>query len=294
MNKPFVIDNTHKLENLSFVKILQILSLDVVLGSVCGGLMATKVIGINPGIVWWFVLPFAVWLVYTVDHLSDGLKLGKRAQSKRHLFHYKYRKLFIIIIVLIGLSTGVIAFWFLNVRIVLFGLFLGGIVIIYLILNITIQRFKPVLFQKEIIISIIYTFGIWGGPLALKRFNTEPVNWIILILFVIVAITNLIIFSCYEKEKDIADNQSSIVQILGEKTSSLIIYLLGFLVMIVGIISMIYYQPEKIQIASIIILTIMQFILLNVFINKTYFGKNDRFRFYGDIVFVLPVCLLLF
>ena len=147
-------------------------------------------------------------------------------------------------------------------------------------------------FQKEIIIGIIYTFGIWGGPLALSGFKTTTVNWVIIAMFGLVAITNLLIFSWYENENDIADNQHSIIQLFGKKATGKIIYYLGAVITLTGLVCIFFANTSIAQIAGIFALVIMQLFLVLVFNKKEFFGVNERYRFYGDIVFVVPLIML--
>jgi len=51
-----------------------LLSIDVLLGVLAGSIMAVKILGIHPGLAWWFILPFTVWWIYLTDHYIDGLR----------------------------------------------------------------------------------------------------------------------------------------------------------------------------------------------------------------------------
>ncbi|NOZ45485.1 MAG: hypothetical protein GXO79_01745 [Chlorobi bacterium] len=293
MNTNIKIKEKISFSNPGFLKSLQILSIDVVAGSLSSGLMVTKLVDVKPGFSWWIILAISVWLIYTVDHLADGLKLGYSTSSKRYLFHYHHRKKFIIFIILFGIIASVITFFWLDYRIVYFGLFLGVLVLIYLIINVITTNFSFFLFPKEIIIAIFYTLGIWGGPLALINYSVSFSVLSIMILFGLAALSNLFIFSYFEMEKDIKNKQKSVAILTGEKLLLKIIYILGFLVVLSSLLLIVFTELNKINVLAILILISMQLLLLLIVYRKNYFEVNERYRLLGDAVFLLPLFMIL-
>ena len=77
---------------LSFIEKLNILSIDIVIGSVAGGIFVVKLLNIQPGFAWRIILPFSVWIVYSLDHLIDGIIYKNSSLTLRNLFYYHYRK----------------------------------------------------------------------------------------------------------------------------------------------------------------------------------------------------------
>ncbi|MEZ5145535.1 MAG: hypothetical protein R2759_00215 [Bacteroidales bacterium] len=50
---------------------------------------ASRIFSVTPGVAYWFILPIAVWVVYTSDHLVDAYRLKEKAHTPRHLFHHQ-------------------------------------------------------------------------------------------------------------------------------------------------------------------------------------------------------------
>ena len=106
--------NTHPKQS-----IYQVLSLDVVLGSLAVGMFAVKLLDVNPVLAWWFILPCAVWVVYTLDHLVDGFKRKGASSIYRHRFHYQNRWIIIALILIIGATTFVASILYLDQQILI-------------------------------------------------------------------------------------------------------------------------------------------------------------------------------
>ena len=99
--------------NIAKQSIFQILSLDVILGSIAVGIFATAVLKVQPNPWWWIILPVSVWVVYTLDHLIDGFKKRDESTIYRHRFHYKYRNILGMLVVLFGLTAVILSIIFL-------------------------------------------------------------------------------------------------------------------------------------------------------------------------------------
>jgi len=44
--------------------------------------MAVKVVGVNPGLALWIILPFTVWWIYIADHLVEGFRLKEKIKTQ--------------------------------------------------------------------------------------------------------------------------------------------------------------------------------------------------------------------
>ena len=63
---------------------INLLSLDVVLGALCSGFFASRIVGAEMEGPYWIVLALTVWIVYMLDHLVDAYRLKAKSSSLRH------------------------------------------------------------------------------------------------------------------------------------------------------------------------------------------------------------------
>ncbi|MEM8892840.1 MAG: hypothetical protein AAGD28_32975, partial [Bacteroidota bacterium] len=73
-----------------FFHTLRLLSLDVVMGSLCSAYMVVLLLEVEVPLIFWVALPISVWVIYTADHLLDAYRLKDQAHTPRHLFHNTY------------------------------------------------------------------------------------------------------------------------------------------------------------------------------------------------------------
>ena len=69
--------------------------------------------------------------------------------------------------------------------------------------------------QKELGVALIYTTGVWGGPAALAWGNIPNKYWGLCLLFFLLALSNLLIFSYQELATDTQDGHTSLGRALG-------------------------------------------------------------------------------
>ena len=183
------------IRKLSLPGKLRILSLDVVLGALAGASAAFIIFEVKTGIVYWLILPVVVFIVYTMDHMIDGLKLKNEAFTLRHYYHYlNSRPLGIILVLLIAIAF-ISALIFLQKEIILFGIIGGLIISMYLAIIEFFKRKRNNFLFKELIIAIIYTYGIWGCPIFLTGFRLNTAQAFLLVSFIILAWINLLVIS---------------------------------------------------------------------------------------------------
>ena len=115
--------------------IFQVLSLDVVLGALATGIFAARLVGVGIDLAWLAVLAGAVWVVYTLDHLLDGLKTKENSHIYRHRFHYLHRRAIILTLAVAALLTAILAFSCLENNILLWGAYLSLFVLGYFALH---------------------------------------------------------------------------------------------------------------------------------------------------------------
>lgn len=272
---------------------LSVFSIDVVIGVVACGFLAVKLLDVHPSIFWWIILPLTVWLIYTLDHIVDGRKVGKNALTKRHYFHFIFAKPLLAISLLILIGNAVLALFFLERNIFVAGAILGFLVFTYFMLIKFSKETSVFRYQKELSIATLFSAGIWIGPLVLAGFTIEISQWLLIGAFFLTALNNLVIFSIFEKELDEAQNFKSLARVINNKTLRTILYISLTFVTIVCFSSVLLSIEGSIYIklAGFIIM-LMNFVLLMISSMPKVFKKNELFRHIGDGVFMFPFLIL--
>jgi hypothetical protein len=246
---------------------LNILSIDVALGSVCAALFFAKYLGVTVEVISLVVLALTVWIIYTVDHLLDARKIVGEAASARHRFHQTHAVLLRKIVVFVAVVvTGLL--FFLPSTLLYHGMALSVIVMVYILLH----SYFP--YVKELAVSVIYTFGVALPSVHRISFSEYPVS--LLVSFVALALINLLLFSWFSEREDSIDGISSLSTIVGMNFPCIAVPLLLLLQFAMVIRS---------SFESAFVLLLFMSMLLGVLLMfPEYFRKSDRYRF-GDVVF---------
>lgn len=271
----------------------QILSVDVVLGCVANTLLVAKyynVIVPNPIL---FALASATWLIYTADHLADAARLKEKASSDRHLFHFKYRKP-LIIFSFILLIINLLNLFFLPILVIKAGfyLFLGVLVYFFFL---RLASGQPSLF-KEISIAFIYAVAIFLAPTVLSTKSGQTAAYFLFVAYFLLALINLLEFSLFELAMDEKEQYPSLIRKLGKANSKKVISGLiftSFLWLFAGIICSYRYGFHSLCFSQIqLCLFLMNTVLATILLFPSYFIRNNRYRIFGDMVFLFPIFLL--
>ncbi len=267
------------------------LSIDVCLGALAGGIMASQILQADAGWAYWIVLPLAVWLIYTSDHLIDGFRAGNKAIKDRYVVHRKYHRQFIIIASLILLITAFLSFSYLSNDIIIFGIILGAMAALYLLLVFILPGRGMPIFQKEIAVAFFYTAGIWG-PVIISGPTISWTEWGIVALFYLLAFSDLIMLSIIEMKVDDAEGQRSLPLLFGTKHARQLLHLLLIVVMASSVL-IIFTDPSGMIIKAALIMGVMALCLLVIFRMSGYLKNNDLYRYISEAVFVLPALMLI-
>jgi 4-hydroxybenzoate polyprenyltransferase len=268
------------------------LSLDVVAGAAISCLMVCRLMEVGP-FPWVAigVLAGTVFLIYTLDHLLDIHRATGSILPPRRAFHYRFRKLLTGLCLFLSCFLAATTLWVLPFRVICFGLFLAILVIVYLWLvwKLGSQRGKK-WFHKELVIALLYTAGTWGVALCYSQ-EAGLADIYLAAAFALVALQNLLVFSCYEQEEDMQQGQRSMALYLGSRQLS---RLLLMVFVLSGLVFLLCWTKMNNQIEKQVWLTevIMSVTLLLIFAFPRYFSRHKRYRWVGDGIFLLPVWLL--
>ncbi len=271
---------------------IQFLSIDVVIGAVAVGYMATRLLEVGATPMWWLILPMAVWVTYSLDHIIDSIKKKNEAAIERHRFHYTNRKPIIIIVTLVGLITAILSLLYLENQILTDGIALAIIISFYFLLQYFLNTWKSALLPKELIIAAIYTSGIFLAPLI--WYDMDPSYSIIVVIFSIFMLAWLegIMISWFDYDKDIKDGHTSFTVIIGKKKTRRFLIVAHMLLEIL-IIAALILVSDRIVFYSLLIILIMNLLLGLIIMYPNKFIKNNYYILLGETVFFLPFLIAL-
>ena len=283
-----------KIENkYNLLYLLQILSIDVVLGTLAIGYMAIRILNVEANPYWWIILPLTVWVVYSMDHIIDSTKNKDHAVIYRHRFHYLNRRSILFMIVITGIITVYLSLQYLDPQIIILGLCLSVFIACYFALIYSMKRKKSLLLQKELIIAMVYSFGIFMAPLywygALPSFSVMVVIFNIFIL----AWFEGIMISWFDYDNDIEDGHTSFTVIVGKRKTRRIMLIVHSVLELVTI-AVLLTISYSIAFYALVITLIINFLLgLIILFPDSYLSKNHH-RLIGETVFFLPALIIFY
>lgn len=273
---------------LSAWRILNLLSIDVVMGAMAGMLFFADVLDMSLPMGLYMVLGMAVWSVYTLDHLLDARKTGYPASSDRHRFHQEnFKSLSIVLLLMIGLGLFCVLY-FQSLKFILFpGLILGIVMGIWMGL---LHLFgKKASWLKEFSTAVFYVSGIAFGPFIFVYPNEIPTPFYYFLLgYLVLASLNLLMLSYLDEQTDRLDGFGSILQVLSRPGLKNLIWVLA-LTGVVGMLTALLILPSYYSIHASILMLLFLF-----HIREFYAANRDRIREKLEASFLLPFILLLF
>lgn len=254
---------------------VNVLSIDVALGSVCAALFFGKFHSVTLKPVTLVVLALTVWVIYTVDHLMDAKRILGEASSERHRFHQLHFNLLRNVVIYAVMLITCLLF-FLPRGVLYNGMALSVVVMAYILLH------SWVPYIKEVCVAIIYTLGVFL-PTSHHLAVTE-ISFSLLFSFVMVALINLLLFSWFSVDEDRVDGISSLTTLVGTKVLRFI-----FPLILLIQFSLVVHSSFG---AAFLVLFAMSLMLVLMFAFPGFFRKHDRYRL-GDAVFFMTLIYLL-
>jgi 4-hydroxybenzoate polyprenyltransferase len=264
-----------------FYRLLNILSIDVVLGAVCCAAWFANYFEVQLRPYALICLGLTVWIIYSADHLMDAIKVKGEASTLRHRFHQEHFKGLIMLLLVASIIDFVLLF-FLRAQVLHAGILLICIVVMYLLLS------RRLTYLKEIAVAGLYCGGVLLPALSLKESGMVIADQFVILCFFLTALINVIMFAWFDHALDIRDGNKSFSTKFGKGfTKKLLIILFGlqvvFLVMLIVAKS---FPP-------LIIFGCMNGILYLLFIRSDQFNRAEYYRLLGDAVFLIPSLFLL-
>lgn len=267
---------------INYYRYLNILSLDVAFGAAISALFLTRLFDVSIRFQGVLCLGLTVWLIYTADHLLDAKLMKNEASTLRHRFHQRHFKIILLLAMVILFFTMPLLF-FIYRPVLSMGAGLALLVIIYFI----IQR-KLGLF-KELLGAVLYCVGVMLPVIALSDMSFSVLFSVPFVLFFNTALINLILFSWFDREKDLTDNHQSLVTRVGSKVAKIVLFAL----FIIQLCLVAYAYQTKMHHTALLVFSLMYVVLLYIFLREEWFSRDDRYRLAGDAVFLIPLIYLL-
>jgi hypothetical protein len=263
-------------------RLVNLLSIDVVAGAVISAIFFARIFQVSIRPYGLIALGLTVWIIYTTDHLRDARKITGLAATKRHRFHQvHYKKLTTLLAV--AVIADIIVIFFIRQRVFEWGVVLSLVVLTYLFVHRSLAIFK------EVLIAVLYTCGVLLPSVPVSNTVWHASHYLLIVQFGIVALTNLFMFSWFDREFDKQDNLNSIVMSAGEPVTRKSIW---YLFVSGGLLTLLQCLWGDLTIPALI-LGLMGLLLLLIFLFRSNFAGNDYYRFLGDAVFFIPIIFLL-
>lgn len=260
-------------------RIFNLLSLDVALGAVILAMFFSRQLDVIPRVQGMIVLGLAVWIIYTVDRLLDIRQLSGLAATERHRFHQRYRVTLWVMVSMATILSFIILF---SMRVVVIkaGLILAALVGVYIVL----QKLLPV---KEFVIAFLYTAGILLPSIPVRSAPLLTHQYLMMIEVYLLALINLLIFAGMEAKADQQDGHHSFTTRWGGTTTVRVVNVLLGLSFTLAVYLMI--ENPTLDSSTFVLMNLMLFV---IFKRADYFAQHDRYRLWGDGVFLIPLLAL--
>jgi len=269
---------------MGFWRLTNILSLDVVAGSVLGCAFFAQLFGVNLYVHAYISLGLIVWIIYTTDHLLDAKRSEHEPSTARHRFHRTYRKSLTIAVVVAGALVALEALY-VRKPVLFAGISVALLVIGYLLVQANLK------FAKELSGAFLYTLGLTAGPWSLLERGLLTPEIILVVLYGMTALINLLLFSLIDRETDLKDNHVSFATVFGNG-STLLMIAACFSFMLAMCVYLVVTFPHYVLAVAVIVA--MNLLLYGTFHFRTRLVTNDLYRRVGDLAFLVPGLYVLY
>lgn len=250
---------------------VQYLSLDITFGAVILLHFFSRNLNVNLSLYAYILLAGGVWIIYTVDHLQDS-RTANNSVRLRYEFHRKNKNILLFLVVLLALVCFCCVLQ-IERDLMINGSILGFLSAVYLLIQKKLARIG----FKEVYVAIIYTGGILVAPLTAHG----AVVWEMVGLLFFLALSNLILFSIFEKTEDTHDSFDSMATVFTQQTADRIV----LICLSLGMSTVFLMDISEITVYFLLAYVIYAFI----FVSPKWSQENFRYRVIGDGIFILPI-----
>jgi len=267
-------------------------SICVALGSFSCYVFFSKVYKVQPNYVVALGLALGVWFIYTLDHLLDGIQLKYKATARRHKVHFAKQKTVAPLLAAVGLLLLLLACYVPQAYYKIVGILIALTTAHFMINYLVPVRFKRKFFFKEAFIAVVVAVGFCVVPLADIPFAVWPSSMPVLLkALVFLNLTNLFVFSFFDKE---ADQEAEVLSLAQLTTARTIHRLCVLSVLLSAVFTSVGLWQGEVSVMVWFVFFAMQSSLFIIVTNKRYFQVEDRYRFFGDLIYVYPLAAMPF
>jgi 4-hydroxybenzoate polyprenyltransferase len=285
---------------LNFIEFINTFSIWVALGAISTYALISKTIGAKdfwPSAV---CLGLVVWVIYTLDHLIDAYQLKSKSVTLRHKVHWLYRKQIVKVLIGVSLVAALIAVIFLPFHLLPVVMILGVLTLLHFLTNAWFQRKQlKKFFLKEVMIALVTTLGFGFLPIFAKHsaegylsHGFSIFEFFVVVFLFFLNLSNLILFSYFDRSKDLRTNTQSVATLYNpnriERLNKMFFFgtILSWFILVGNDLS----NNHLLVLAFAIMFLTLRFISKN----KSWASKNERYRFWGDFIYLIPAIMLPF
>jgi len=268
------------------------LSLDIVLGVAASGYFASRILDVNTNAGWWLALCLSVWSLYLVDHWLDTRRHGNNSERPIHIFFRKNTNWLLVLILVISVADVPVIFFLLDRKLLVPGIVIGGVTsILYMFRHITLLK-KRSLLPVEFFIMVVYTAGIWFGPLLMRDKELSWPSILIMLQFGLMILVNISVLSGYDYELDKSLNNISLATITGKKAAKILALISAAITVLISV-PVILLRGGKVEIAGSLLMGFMAVITYLLTYYATELTKNEKYRMAADAILYLGWLIVL-
>jgi len=189
---------------------LSYLSLDVVSGALASMYFFERLLHVELEGTRYVLLAFAVWVIYSLDHLVDVWISREAPLSARRIFHWRHRRilgLLVVIAIVLGILGSTIWLgWGKEFQVAsCLGMGIAG--------SLGIIHYQGWFKWKEVSIAFFFVIGVAWLPLL--KASPLDLNWevfLFLAFYVLLALLNLLMLTFLDREEDLVSGFGSAAQ----------------------------------------------------------------------------------
>jgi hypothetical protein len=258
-------------------RFLNLLSIDIVAGAVAGAAYFAAILNVQVRLYAYVSLALTVWIIYTADHLLDAKKITDVASTERHRLHQR-QFASLLVLLIIAVAANSILIFFIRTPVLYGGIVMAGAVSLYLVFH------SRLYFLKEVAGAVFYCAGLLLPSLIVTDVPLSVLHYTLFVVFFLTALTNLLLFSWFDREGDMKDRHMSFVTLSGPTNTHHLIKLLLALNIVVCIICCLHFSLSQFSIPLA-----MNAVHAMILGRSKWFAVNDRYRLTADAVFILPI-----
>ncbi|WP_337042860.1 hypothetical protein [Emticicia sp. 17c] len=270
---------------INVLRICHYLSLDVVIGAVASSWMFWQMPDgqSSPNSATLLILGISTWIVYVFDRLLDNLKATPN--DVRHEFYFRHQYyLQVLLIILFFIALALILFLPYPVR--WFGAFFSVLLIGYFWLLHKKPADSAYHYYKEILTAVLYALPVFGSAFAMKQ-HLGLGAYIAALNFVGLVHQSILVFSVYESNEN--PNAKNLARKIGSTNSRIWVVCIMLWMGISYLLADTPYLKQVFFVEWLMALASMLIVFL-----PAYLSVNQRYRWLGEMVFWLPLCLIFF